>query len=91
MAGPFLSRISRTKIIWELIGIWRRRYDSFLALKNGPHSRFKQKSTCVNHNAVNSADKEVKGRAVTGGGTADCARHGLKRPNGFGDLQKGER
>ncbi|KAF4622330.1 hypothetical protein D9613_009070 [Agrocybe pediades] len=49
------------------------------------------KSTCVNHNAVNNADTEVRGKAVTGAGTVDCARHDMKRPCAFGDLQKGER
>lgn len=28
---------------------------------------------------------------MTGIGTVDCARHDMKRPNGVGDLQKGER
>lgn len=50
-----------------------------------------QRSTCVNHEAVNNPDKAVKGKSVTGGGTADCSRHNLKRPCGFADLQKGER
>lgn len=45
----------------------------------------------MNHEAVNNPNKEVKGKAVTGGGTADCARHNMKRPCGFADLQKGER
>jgi hypothetical protein len=41
---------------------------------------------------VNSADtRNTQGLAVTGIGTVDCARHDMKRPNGVGDLQKGER
>ncbi|KIL56864.1 hypothetical protein M378DRAFT_188510 [Amanita muscaria Koide BX008] len=49
-------------------------------------------STCVSHDAVNNADtKDARGLVVTGIGTVDCARHDMKRPNGVGDLQKGER
>jgi hypothetical protein len=32
-----------------------------------------------------------QGLAATGVGTVDCARHNMKRPNGVGDLQKGEK
>ncbi|PPQ89792.1 hypothetical protein CVT25_008232 [Psilocybe cyanescens] len=59
-------------------------------LKNFWHIK-QPKSTCVNHEACNNSEKEVQGKSVTGGGTADCARHNFKRPLGFGDLQKGER
>jgi hypothetical protein len=46
----------------------------------------------VSHDAVNSADtKDRRGMAVTGIGTVDCARHGVRRGNVVGDLQKGER
>ncbi|KAF7324472.1 CxC2 domain-containing protein [Mycena kentingensis (nom. inval.)] len=50
-----------------------------------------EKSTCVSHDAVNEPDRESRGTASSGIGTVDCARHNLKRPNGVGDLQKGER
>jgi hypothetical protein len=51
-----------------------------------------QKSTCSRHDAVNLADsKPNSGYAASGGGTVDCSRHDMKRPNSFGDLQKGER
>ncbi|KAK7046356.1 CxC2 domain-containing protein [Favolaschia claudopus] len=50
-----------------------------------------QKSTCVSHDAVNQPDRESRGTASSGIGTVDCARHNMKRPNGVGDLQKGER
>lgn len=51
-----------------------------------------QPSMCVSHDAVNSADtKETRGLHVTGIGAVDCARHDFRRPNGVGDLQKGER
>ncbi|KAM6490840.1 hypothetical protein JOM56_013709 [Amanita muscaria] len=37
-------------------------------------------STCVSHNAVNSADtKDARGLLITGIGTVDCARHDMKR------------
>ena len=51
-----------------------------------------QKSTCSRHDAVNLADsKPNRGYAASGGGTVDCSRHDMKRPNSFGDLQVGER
>ncbi|KAJ7613253.1 hypothetical protein DFH06DRAFT_1274591 [Mycena polygramma] len=50
-----------------------------------------EKSTCVAHDAVNEPDREAYGTASSGIGTVDCARHNMKRPNGVGDLQKGER
>lgn len=51
-----------------------------------------QKSTCSSHNAVNMADTKLsQGLAATGVGTIDCARHNMKRGNGVGDLQKGEK
>ncbi|KAG6912802.1 hypothetical protein DXG01_012027, partial [Tephrocybe rancida] len=49
------------------------------------------RSTCVSHDAVNKPDKEARGLAASGAGTVDCARHDMKRPNGVGDLQLGER
>ncbi|KIY52531.1 hypothetical protein FISHEDRAFT_69789 [Fistulina hepatica ATCC 64428] len=51
-----------------------------------------EKSDCVSHDAVNSADtRETHGMDVTGIVTIDCARHDCKRPLGVGELQKGER
>ncbi|KAJ7775868.1 hypothetical protein B0H14DRAFT_3095888 [Mycena olivaceomarginata] len=50
-----------------------------------------EKSTCVAHDAVDEPDRESVGTASSGIGTVDCARHNMKRPNGVGDLQKGER
>lgn len=35
--------------------------------------------------------KRVKGLRATGVGGVTCARHNMWRPNGFGDLQRGER
>ncbi|KAJ7024514.1 hypothetical protein C8F04DRAFT_1270212 [Mycena alexandri] len=58
----------------------------------GKHWEMEQeKSRCVSHDAVNQPDREARGTASSGIGTVDCARHNMKRPNGVGDLQKGER
>ncbi|KAG2357826.1 hypothetical protein BDR07DRAFT_1379859 [Suillus spraguei] len=35
--------------------------------------------------------RHTRGLAAMGVGTVDCARHNIKRPNGVGDLQKGEK
>ncbi|KAJ7733474.1 hypothetical protein B0H16DRAFT_1468065 [Mycena metata] len=48
-------------------------------------------STCVAHDAVDQPDWEARGTASSGIGAVDCARHNMKRPNGVGDLQLGER
>ncbi|KAJ7769741.1 hypothetical protein B0H14DRAFT_3509403 [Mycena olivaceomarginata] len=50
-----------------------------------------ERSTCVAHDAVDKPDREALGTASSGIATVDCARHNMKRPNGVGDLQKGER
>ncbi|KAJ7795160.1 hypothetical protein B0H14DRAFT_2391995 [Mycena olivaceomarginata] len=50
-----------------------------------------ERSTCVAHDAVDKPDRESLGTASSGIGTVDCARHNMKRPNGIGDLQRGER
>lgn len=55
------------------------------------YSTFEQRSTCVDHDAVNKPDKESRGNASSGVGAVDCIRHNMKRPQGVGDLQKGER
>ncbi|KAJ7073559.1 hypothetical protein B0H15DRAFT_925638 [Mycena belliarum] len=49
------------------------------------------RSHCVAHDAVDKPDRESRGTASSGIGTVDCARHNMKRPNGVGDLQLGER
>ncbi|KAJ7722771.1 hypothetical protein B0H14DRAFT_3098400 [Mycena olivaceomarginata] len=49
------------------------------------------KSTCVAHDAMDEPERDAYGTAASGIGTVDCARHNMKRPNGVGDLQKGER
>ncbi|EEB95561.1 hypothetical protein MPER_05450, partial [Moniliophthora perniciosa FA553] len=49
-------------------------------------------SHCVGFSAIwNANTKKSKGLRATGVGSVVCACHGLFRPNGMGDLQKGER
>jgi hypothetical protein len=51
-----------------------------------------QISSCTGFAALDHANtKKSDGLRVTGVGAVVCARHGLLRPNGIGDLQKGER
>ncbi|KAJ6530884.1 hypothetical protein DFH09DRAFT_1250330 [Mycena vulgaris] len=50
-----------------------------------------ERSTCVAHDTVDKPDRESRGTASSGIATVDCARHNMKRPNGVGDLQLGER
>ncbi|KAJ7448387.1 hypothetical protein FB451DRAFT_1533078 [Mycena latifolia] len=58
----------------------------------GKHWEMEQeKSRCVSHDTVDQLDREAWGTASSGIRTVDCARHNMKRPNGVGDLQKGER
>ncbi|TFK61246.1 hypothetical protein BDN72DRAFT_778454, partial [Pluteus cervinus] len=47
-------------------------------------------STCASHSAVNDS-RLTDGLSVSGVGSVGCARHDCVRPNGVGDLQKGER
>ncbi|CAK5267151.1 unnamed protein product [Mycena citricolor] len=49
------------------------------------------RSQCVAHDAVDKPDREARGTASSGVCTVDCARHNMKRTNGVGDLQLGER
>nr|GAT46263.1 predicted protein [Mycena chlorophos] len=49
-------------------------------------------STCIAFQALTAKDtKLTTGLRVSGVGGLVCARHGLMRPTGMGDLQKGER
>ncbi|KZT31902.1 hypothetical protein SISSUDRAFT_994602, partial [Sistotremastrum suecicum HHB10207 ss-3] len=49
-------------------------------------------NTCQSElHAVDHANKSKKGLRATGAGAVVCGRHGLVRPNGVGDLQRGER
>jgi hypothetical protein len=65
------------------------KYKAFLAA----HEKIPtEKSTCSNYNAMAKANsKDARHLDTTGAGTVDCVRHDMKRPNGVGDLQKGER
>ena len=68
------------------------RYECVFHLPTENRLNTLQKSTCSRHDAVNLADsKPNHGYAASGGGTVDCSRHDMKRPNSSGDLQKGER
>ncbi|KAJ7792839.1 hypothetical protein B0H14DRAFT_3094116 [Mycena olivaceomarginata] len=49
------------------------------------------RSHCVAHDAVDKPDREARGKASSGIGAVDCARHNMKRPSAVGDLQLGER
>ncbi|TCD59923.1 hypothetical protein EIP91_011184 [Steccherinum ochraceum] len=51
-----------------------------------------EENTCsADHNAILKANIAKEGYSVSGVGAVLCARHSLVRPNGVGDLQKGER
>ncbi|KAJ7842104.1 hypothetical protein B0H14DRAFT_3457041 [Mycena olivaceomarginata] len=56
-----------------------------------PGSGDRTRSTCVAHDAVDKPDRESRGTASSGIGTVDYVRHNMKRPNGVGDLQQGEK
>ena len=74
----------------EVEPVWIQPFKVFNPAGGGLNSL--QKSTCSRHDAVNLADsKPNRGYAASGGGTVDCSCHDMKRPNSFGDLQKGER
>jgi len=65
-------------------------YKSYLEIYDKKISE--EKSTCNNYDAIKSATKKsVLGTAANGASTAECARHDMKRGNGVGDLQNGER
>ncbi|KAF9504109.1 hypothetical protein BS47DRAFT_1401750 [Hydnum rufescens UP504] len=56
------------------------------------HTSQKDISSCAAFAALDHANtKKSDGLRVTGVGAIVCAHHGLLRPNGIGDLQKGER
>ncbi|KAK7020596.1 hypothetical protein VNI00_017725 [Paramarasmius palmivorus] len=66
-------------------------YDSYMAIVKA-RSHADEISHCVGFSAIWSANsKKSKGLRATGIGAVICARHELFRPNGIGDLQKGER
>ncbi|KAK7054540.1 hypothetical protein VNI00_003738 [Paramarasmius palmivorus] len=66
-------------------------YDSYMSIVNA-RRHVDEISHCVGFNAIwNANSKKSKGLRATGIGAVICARHELFRPNGIGDLQKGER
>jgi len=65
-------------------------YKLYLEIYNKKISE--EKSMCNNYDAIKSAmKKSVLGTAANGASTAECAQHDMKRGNGVGDLQNGER
>ncbi|KAJ7021500.1 hypothetical protein C8F04DRAFT_972713, partial [Mycena alexandri] len=66
----------------------REEYKKFLA----QHVNDEEISTCSGFQAMFLANaKNVKGLRSTGVGGVTCTRHNMWRPNGIGDLQRGER
>ncbi|KAL0575107.1 hypothetical protein V5O48_006857 [Marasmius crinis-equi] len=55
------------------------------------HKDQKEISRCQSFKALDKANLKRKGLRATGIGSVSCARHETFRPNGMGDLQKGER
>ncbi|KAG1841841.1 hypothetical protein F4604DRAFT_1597863, partial [Suillus subluteus] len=51
----------------------------------------KERSTCSNHRAVNTANANRSNLRATGVGATACARHGCFVPHSIVDFQKGER
>ncbi|KAG1759239.1 hypothetical protein EDD22DRAFT_981115 [Suillus occidentalis] len=51
----------------------------------------KEKSSCSNHRAVNTANVQRSNLRATGVGATACARHGCFVPHAIVDFQKGER
>jgi len=88
------KKVSSEKIDPSLSKGWsyfveEQKYKSFLKQHKGWPQ---EKSTCSNYDAMAKANsKDVQYLDSSGAGTVDCIRHDMKRPNGVGDLQKGER
>ncbi|KAJ7024853.1 hypothetical protein C8F04DRAFT_1269860 [Mycena alexandri] len=85
-----VSSEARDPIIDDGLGYFcnREEYKKFLA----KHVDEEEISTCSGFQAMFLANaKRVKGLRMTGVGGVCCARHNMWRPNGIGDLQRGER
>ncbi|KAG1800650.1 hypothetical protein EV424DRAFT_1474814 [Suillus variegatus] len=66
--------------------------DAYKKFQSERSTERQERSTCVSHNTVNTADtKASQGLAATGVGSVVCARHEMRLPNSVGDLQKGEK
>ena len=65
----------------------------FCVISPSSHTYQMQKSDCTStHQAIERATTKTNdGYSVTGIGAIICSRHSFVRPNGVGDLQKGER
>ncbi|KAJ7161942.1 hypothetical protein C8R43DRAFT_880650 [Mycena crocata] len=85
-----ISTEARDPVIDDGLGYFvnRESYKEFLRA----HVDEEEISTCSGFRAMFLANaKRVKGLRTTGVGGVTCARHNMWRPNGIGDLQKGER
>ncbi|KAJ7740338.1 hypothetical protein B0H16DRAFT_1324487, partial [Mycena metata] len=85
-----VSLEARDPIIDDGLGYFcnREEYKKFLA----QHVDEEEVSTCSGFQAMFLANaKKIKGLRTTGVGGVTCARHNMWRPNGIGDLQRGER
>jgi hypothetical protein len=73
---------------WVISAIGQEKYKKHLC----NHVDEEEISTCSGFQAMFLANaKRVKGLRTTGVGGVTCARHNMWRPNGIGDLQRGER
>ncbi|KAI0074003.1 hypothetical protein K474DRAFT_1677445 [Panus rudis PR-1116 ss-1] len=67
-------------------------YQNHLAEHNAQNIDSTESNTCsAEHKAILNAHLRKEGYIASGVGAILCARHGLVRKNGVGDLQKGER
>ncbi|KAK7018251.1 CxC2 domain-containing protein [Favolaschia claudopus] len=85
-----VSTEERDPVVDDGLGYFvnRRLYKEYL--RN--HVDEEEISTCSGFQAMFLADaKRGKGLRTTGVGGVTCARHNMWRPNGIGDLQRGER
>ncbi|KAK7027577.1 CxC2 domain-containing protein [Favolaschia claudopus] len=85
-----VSNETRDPVIDDGLGYFgnREQYKAYLR----DHVDEEEISTCSGFQAMFLADaKRGKGLRTTGVGGVTCARHNMWRPNGIGDLQRGER
>ncbi|KAJ7834666.1 hypothetical protein B0H13DRAFT_1913969 [Mycena leptocephala] len=85
-----VSSEARDPIIDDGLGYFCNRVEYKKYLRN--HVNDEEISSCSGFQAMFLANaKRVKGLRTTGVGGVTCARHNMWRPNGIGDLQRGER
>ena len=89
--GALLSKMRHTCSIY-LRHLTKLRYISIGFFVTRHLTTDMQISHCVGFAAMwNANSKKSEGLRATGIGAVVCARHAAYRPNGMGDLQKGER